>query len=46
MKIPDKDHWRILKLQQSHPSWKTITPELKQLYQNHVKNKKEYQEPK
>ena len=46
MKIPEKEHWKVLKEQQKHPSWKTITPELRKLYDELVRTKKEYQEPK
>ena len=40
-------HWEILRMQRAHPSWRTVTPTLKELYRYlETHNPGEYAKPK
>lgn len=39
-------HWEILRMQRTHPSWRTVTPTLKELYRYlETHNPGEYAKP-
>lgn len=43
LNLDKSEHWKILKMQREHPSWKKMTQPLKDLYKYLEENKPEYQ---